>query len=82
MKNFFYHFYKYLDSKALKLIDKCLLVSIFMCVVSILLLYYYNSHYISNIIFKTSIILFRTGLMVGLFPIAFTLIIGKWNSEN
>ena len=82
MRNFLDKYNEYFEPKAVKLIDVCLLISIAMCLVGIILLSFYNTHYISNIVFTASITIFRTGLMVGLFPIAFTLIIGKWKYEH
>lgn len=82
MQKFLDKYDKYFEPKAIKLIEKCFAVSIFMCLIGIILLSFYNTHYISSIVFTASITIFRTGLMVGLFPIAFTLVIGKWKSEH
>ena len=81
MQKFLDKYEKYFEPKAVNLIEKCFGVSIFMCLIGIFLLSFYNTYYISSILFKASITIFRTGLMVGLFPIAFTLVIGKWKSE-
>lgn len=82
MQNFFDKFEKYFEPKAINLIEKCFVFSIIMCLVSLLLLSYNNIYYISYLIFNASIVIFRTGLMVGLFPIAFALVIGKWKYEH
>lgn len=82
MKGIIQKYSQYFESKSIRLIEKCFVFSIIMCLVSLLLLSYYNIYYISYIIFDASIIIFRTGLMVGLFPIAFALVIGKWKLEH
>ena len=82
MQKFIEECSKYFEPKATKLIEKCFIISIIVCLSSLILLSYYNIYYISNLIFEASIIIFRTGLMIGLFPVAFTLIIGKWKAEH
>ena len=82
MQNFLNKYERFFEAKAINLIEKCFAFSIFMCLFGIFLLAYYNTHYISSIVFTASITIFRTGLMVGLFPIPFTLVIGKWKSEH
>ncbi len=72
----------YFEPKAVKLIDQCFVVSIITCLFGVLLLSFYNTYYISINLYESSLIIFRTGLMIGLFPMAFALVIGKWKKEN
>ncbi len=72
----------YFEPKAIKMIEKCLIVSMITCLVGVLLLSFYNTYYISIFLYEASLIVFRTGLMIGLFPAAFVLVIGKWKKEN
>lgn len=72
----------YFEPKAVKMIDKCFIVSIITCLLGLLLFSFYHTYYISIDLYKSSLIIFRTGLMIGLFPVAFTLVIGKWKKEH
>lgn len=72
----------YFEPKSIQLIEKCLIISIFTCLIGTLLLSFYNTYYISINLYKASIIIYRTGLMIGLFPFAFALVIGKWKTDQ
>ena len=72
----------YFQPDIIKMIKKCLIISCLTCLFGVLLLSFYNTYYISINIYKASLIIFRTGLMIGLFPVAFILIIGKWKNNH
>lgn len=82
MQKFIQKYSAYFEPKAIKLIEKCFIISIITCLIGLLLFSFYNTYYISIFLYEASLIIFRTGLMIGLFPIAFTLVIGKWKKEN
>ena len=72
----------YFEPKSLKLIDNCLIISLITCLLGLLLLSFYNTYFISISLYESSLIIFRTGLMIGLFPSVFALVIGKWKKDN
>lgn len=72
----------YFEPKAVKMINQCFIISIITCLLGVLLFSFYNTYYISISLYEASLIVFRTGLMIGLFPIAFTLVIGKWKKDT
>lgn len=82
MQNFIKKYSIYFEPKAIKMIEKCLIISIIICLTGLLLFSIYDTYYISIILYKSSLIIFRTGIMIGLFPIAFTLIIEKWKKDQ
>lgn len=82
MKNLITKYSVYFEAKSIKLINICFVISIIICLFGTLLLSFYNTYYISIDLYKSSLIIFRTGLMIGLFPIAFALVIGKWKAEQ
>ena len=82
MQKFIQKYADYFEPKSIKMIQQCLIVSIITCLMGLLLLSFYHTYYISINIYKASLIIFRTGLMIGLFPVAFALVIGKWKKEN
>ena len=82
MQKFIDKYSKYFEPKAIKLIEKCFVLSIIICLFGLIALLFYNTHYISKLVYVASIIVFRTGLMIGLFPVAFALVIGKWKVEH
>lgn len=82
MQKFIQKYSDYFEPKAIQLIEKCFIISIITCLVGLLLLSFYNTYYISISLYEASLIVFRTGLMIGLFPSAFALVIGKWKKEN
>ncbi len=82
MQKFFQKCSGYFEPKAIHMIEKCLIISMITCLIGVLLLSFYNTYYISIFLYEASLIIFRTGLMIGLFPVAFTLVIGKWKKEN
>ena len=82
MQKFIDKYSKYFESEAIKLIEKCFVLSIITCLFGLFALLFYNTHYISKLLYEASIIVFRTGLMIGIFPVVFALIIGKWKIEH
>ena len=72
----------YFEPKAVKVIKKCLFISGLTCSLGIFLLGTYHFFYISHLLYDASLIIFRTGIMIGLFPGAFVLVIGKWKNEH
>ncbi len=57
------------SKKVKKLVKINLLISFITCVLAIIMLAVYNAYYISIYLFKSSIIVFRTGLFIGTFSI-------------
>ena len=82
MQKFVQKYSSYVEPKAIKMIEKCFIISIITCLVGVLLFSFYHTYYISIFLYEASLIVFRTGLMIGLFPVAFVLVIGKWKKEN
>lgn len=82
MQKFIQKYSVYFEPKAIKMIKKCLILSIITCLIGLLLFSFYHTYYISITLYEASLIIFRTGLMIGLFPVAFTLVIGKWKKDQ
>lgn len=82
MQKFIQKYSGYFEPKAVQMIHQCLIISIITCLLGLLLFSFYHTYYISIFLYEASLIIFRTGIMIGLFPIAFTLVIGKWKKEN
>jgi len=82
MQHFIEKYKPYFEPTSIKLIKQCFILSIIICLISLLLLTFYNTYYISINLYKSSLIIFRTGLMIGLFPTAFALVIGKWKKDQ
>ena len=57
------------NKKALKLINIFLHIAFTFCVISIGVLCFYNWYLPSIYLYKSSLILFRTGILTGIFPI-------------
>lgn len=82
MQKFIQKYSAYFEPKAIKMIEKCFIISIITCLIGLLLFSFYTTYYISISLYEASLIIFRTGLMIGLFPVAFTLVIGKWKKDQ
>lgn len=54
-----------------KLVNIHLIISFFICALGITILWIYNTYYISKLLFKASIVIFRTGLFVGVVSIIY-----------
>ena len=59
------------NKKTLKLVNTMLYISFFICIIGILNLYIFNTYYISIDLYKSGIIIFRTGLLAGVFSIMY-----------
>lgn len=57
------------DKKAQKLTFYCLHIGYAICLIGILILYCNNKHYLSPDFFIGSIIIFRNGLLMGVFSV-------------
>ena len=57
------------NPKALKLINIFLHIAFFICLIGISILWIYNFNYTSIYLYKSSIIIFRTGILIAIFPI-------------
>ncbi len=77
MQKFIQKYTTYFEPKAIKMIQKCFIISIITCLISLLLFSFYQTYYISIVLYKASLIIFRTGLMIGLFPV-----IGEWKKDQ
>ena len=82
MQKFIQKYSIYFEPKAIKMIKICLIISSIVCLLSVLLLYFHHIYYISHFLNDASLIIFRTGVMIGLFPMAFSLIIGKYKHDQ
>lgn len=73
------HFNIFLKSKKIKrLVNINLLISFIICLLGIINLWIYNTYYISAYLFKSSIIIFRTGLFLGVFSIIYGIFFEKY----
>ena len=57
------------DKKAKKLISIFLHISFFICLIGIITLYIYNSYFTDIALYKSSIIIFRTGILIAIFSV-------------
>ena len=68
------------SNKAKKLVKIFLYISFFISLIGILTLFIYNSYYISIDLYKASIIIFRTGLLIGVFSIIYGIFFSNINN--
>lgn len=59
------------SQKVKKLVNINLIISFIICLIGIIMLWIHNTFYISIYLFKASIIIFRTGLFVGVASIIY-----------
>ena len=59
------------SKKVKRLVNINLLISFFVCLIGIAMLWTYNTYYISIYLFEASIIVFRTGLFIGVVSIIY-----------
>lgn len=59
------------SKKIKKLVNIHLLISFLVCLSGIIMFWIYSTYYISIILFKASIIVFRTGLFIAVFAIIY-----------
>lgn len=67
------------DKKILNLLDKTLAFSFAICLLGILLLHIFLENFISFRLYEASIIVFRTGLFIGVTSVMSSLIINRYN---
>lgn len=67
------------DKKILNLLDKTLAFSFAICLLGILLLHIFLENFISFRLYEASIIVFRTGLFIGITSVMSSLIINRYN---
>ena len=82
MKKLIKKYLNYFEPKSIKMINDCFILSIITCLIGLLFISYYNTYYISIFLYRAGIIIFRTGLMIGLFPPFFTIIIQNWKTTK
>ena len=70
--------FKIENEKILTLLDKTLAFSFAICLLGILLLHIFLEHFISFDLYEISIIIFRTGLFIGVSSIMSSLIINSY----
>lgn len=63
------------DDKILKIIKYCFLISIFLCLISIIIMLIYNTYYISHDLYLSGIIIFKTGLTIAVGSIICAIVI-------
>lgn len=59
------------NKKIKRLVNINLLISFIICIVGISILWIYNTYYISFYLLQSSMVIFRTGLFVGVFAIIY-----------
>jgi hypothetical protein len=59
------------NKKIKRLVNINLLISFITCILGILTLWIYNTYYIWFYLFDASIVIFRTGLFIGIFSIIY-----------
>lgn len=67
------------NKKALKLINLFLHIGFFICFIGISILWIYNNYYPSIYLYKSSIIIFRTGILTGIFSIICGIFFSNYN---
>lgn len=72
----------YFDKKSLKYIHYFFILSNIICIFALILFYIHMKYYISISLYKSGLIIFRTGLFIGICPCLFTVIINKWKKEQ
>ena len=66
------------NKKVKKLVNIHLLIGLFISILGIILLWLFNTYYISIYLFKSSIVIFRTGLFVAVFSIIYGIFFEKY----
>ena len=81
MRNLIQKYKNYFEPKTIKLINIFFIISSVVCLIGLLILYIYSKYYISHLLYDASIIIFRTGIILGIFPTFFAFVIEKWKKE-
>ena len=74
--------FKSLDKKTIKLIEFNNMVSIFSCILAIVVMYLHYKFYISRILFLGSITLFKTGILIFICSYIFSLAINFYKEKH
>ena len=82
MKNIITQTFTIKDEKTIKLLNKSFHFSFLFCLLGILLMYIHYFYFISFDLFDISIIIFRSGLLIGVFSIMSALVINKYKEDN
>ena len=61
MQKFIQKYATYFEPKAIKLIEKCFVISMIICLIGVLLFSFYHTYYISISLYEARLIIFRTG---------------------
>lgn len=70
------------DKKTINLLNKSIKFSFSFCLLGILLMYIHYTYFISFDLFDISLIVFQTGLLIGVFSIISAFIINKYKEDN
>lgn len=82
MKDIIFQTFKIQDQKTIKLLNKSINFSFLVCLIGIILIYIHYKYFISFDLFDISIIIFRTGLLIGVFSLMSAFIINKYKENN
>lgn len=82
MKNFISNAFIIHDKKTIKLLDKVTYFSFIFCLFGIILMYIHYKYFISFDLFDISLIVFRTGLLIGVFSVISAFVINKYKEDN
>ena len=66
------------NKKVKKLVNIHLLIGLLISILGIILLWVFNTYYISIYLFKSSIIIFRTGLFIAVFSVIYGIFFEKY----
>ena len=66
------------NKKVKKLVNIHLLIGLFISILGIILLWLFNTYYISIYLFKSSIVIFRTGLFIAVFSVIYGIFFEKY----
>lgn len=66
------------SKKVKRLVNINLLISFFVCIIGIAMLWIHNAYYISIYLFRASIVVFRTGLFIGVVAIIYGIFFEKY----
>lgn len=66
------------SKKIKRLVDTNLLISFLVCIIGIAILWIHNTYYISFYLFRASIVIFRTGLFIGVAAIIYGIFFEKY----
>lgn len=82
MKDIIYKSLVIKDKKTLKLLNQSTNFSFIFCLFGILLMYIHYTYFISFDLFDISLIIFRTGLLIGVFSLMSAYVINKYKEDN